>query len=230
MGNIRKIILTFSILALIFGTGFIFDQTQAFYKVFMQGKTYFEKREYKKALPHLSSAFTMEPGNKENLIRLLWVYANFEEKAKALELAARIPAEYLKDQSFEGQMADIYYKIGSYAEAENLYRDILNKSASFSVRKKLAEVLLWQKKYEAGISVLKDLVQEKPENLDMAKLMADAYFWSKNYSEAIKTYQGLLAQNYNFKHILFKLAEALRLSGRNEEAVRLYTKYLGQKK
>ena len=110
----RKVLLSITVSAIIFVTTFVFNQTQSFYKVFAQGKKYFEKREYQQALPLLISAVNIKPEDKNSSIYLLWTYANLGAKKEASELAKIIVKKYPEDPLVAEQIADAYYKIIDY--------------------------------------------------------------------------------------------------------------------
>jgi len=222
----EKIILSLSVLAIIFFTTSTFDRTQSFYKAFIQGKRYFEKRQYQQALPFLISAAEIKPEDKNSSIYLLWTYANLGKKREASDLAKIIVEKNPEDSLVAEQIADVYYKIADYKIAEKLYRKALEKKDTPDIKKKLAEVLMWQEKYADGISIIKELLKERPNDLNFIELLADSYSWEKNYDKAIELYNELLTKNFRPEDVMFKLADTLRHSGKNEEAVKLYRKYL----
>lgn len=222
----RQTLLSLSILTIIFTTTFVFDQTQSFYKAFIQGKRYFEKREYQQAFPFLISAAEIKPEDKNSSIYLLWTYANLGKKREASDLAKIIVEKNPEDSLITEQVADVYYKIADYKMAEKLYRKVLEKKDALGVKKKLAEVLMWQEKYDEGISIIKELLKAHPDDLNLVELLADSYSWEKNYDKAIELYNELLTKNFKPEGIMLKLADTLRHSGKNEEAVKVYRKYL----
>lgn len=224
----RKTLLSLSVLTIIFTTTFVFDQTQSFYKAFIQGKRYFEKREYQQALPFLISAAEIKPEDKKSSIYLVWTYVNLGDKNKAEHLAKILDEKNPKDLVMKEQLGDIYYKISDYQMAEKLYREILTKKENFGLTKKLAEVLIWQGKYDDGISLVDGLVKKRPDDLGILELLADSYSWSKKYGKAIELYDELMNKGFETKRITLKIADVLRLSGKNEEAIKFYNKYLGR--
>jgi len=222
----RKTLLSLSVLTIIFTTTFVFDQTQSFYKAFIQGKRYFEKREYQQAFPFLISAAKIKPEDKNSSSYLLWTYANLGRKREASDLAKIIMEKNPEDPLVAQQIADVYYKTADYKIAEKLYRKALEKKDTPDIKKKLAEVLMWQEKYDDGISIIKELLKVHPGDLNLIELLADSYSWEKNYDKAIELYNELLTKNFKPEDIMLKLADTLRHSGKNEEAVKLYRKYL----
>lgn len=225
----KKIILSLSVIAIIFCTSFIFNQTQNFYKASIQGKRYFLQGEYQQALPYLTLAAKINPNDQKNLLLLLQAYANTDNKDKAKELASSLVERKTDKIEDIERIADVYYKIADYPMAEKLYRQILVKKETLNIKKKLAEVLIWQKKYGEGICLVKNLIKEQNQDLNLVLLLADVYSWAKKYGQAIKIYNYLLAKEFEAKLIMLKLADALRLSGRNQEAIELYNKYLANR-
>lgn len=222
----RKIILSSFTVFIIFLTTAIFHQTQTFYKVFARGSRYFEKQRYYKALPFLTMAFKMEPQNSRAATYLLWSYVKSGMNSKARNVLADMQTMSSKGPEFIKNLADAYYALKEYPQAEELYRQILAQREDPDAEMKLAEVLAWQKKYDEAIPILEKLIKSNPGNLKLTELTADAYSWSKRYNQAVELYKKLETRGCNSKEILLKLADALRFSGRDEEAIKLYEKYL----
>lgn len=154
--------------------------------------------------------------------------ANLKKYDEARNILEEVRAKCPRDNNLKGEIADIYYEMNDYLTAEIIYREILAKEDSLDIRKKLGEVLIWQKKYSEGVVIIKDLIKLQPDKLDLIELLADAYSWQKDYEPAIELYKQLIAKQFETKRIVLKLADSLRLSGNNEEAVAFYNKYLNQ--
>ena len=223
----RRIIVFLSAIIIISLTTVVFNYTQSFYKAFVQGKRYFKEAKYAQSLPYFISALRARPDNMEAAKYLFLNYQKLGMAEKALDVLKAIWAKNPDDVSIMEELADFYYDLGEYAQAEELYRNIIKIEPSFEAKRKLAEVLAWQKKYGEAIVIFTELTEEKPQNLKLVELLADIYSWTKKYDESIELYKELLSKNYHSEDVTFKLAETLRFSGRDEEAVKYYYKYLG---
>ncbi len=215
---------------MLFSTTFLFDLTQSFYKDYSKAVRYFQKGHYDEAVPLLLSAIQIEPKSAKAYALLLWSYEKLGKKEEAKDVMEKVLLLNPDDLSIREQLADVYYGLSDYETAESLYRDILDKEPKKNIKKKLAEVLVWQKKYDEAIPVLEELTKAEPKNLELAELVADVYAWSKKYDKAIESYRALLVANYHADDVTLKLADALRLSGRNDEAIKIYSEYLNKGK
>lgn len=221
-----SIILTLS-LAVVLITSLVFDRTQSFYKTFSKGKKHFIRQEYAQSLPYFAAAFNMHPTEPEALHYLVSAYEKTGNNKELFSLLGAAAKNRPEDPGFQETIADTYYSLKDYAGAESLYRQALKKRDTYGLKRKLVEVLIWQGKYEEGISMLGDLVKERPKDLSLFELLADANSWAKNYGQAITLYNELLAKKFHARAVTLKIADALRLSGNNAEAVKFYKIYLG---
>lgn len=224
----RKAILSAFTLAVIFTTTFIFHQTQSFYKNFTRGAKHFDAGRYHRALPFLVSAYKMEPQNMKGATLLLWCYTRLGMREEAKDVLETIWCAKPGDIGVMEELADALYGLEDYGRAEGLYRRILQERRGVRVEKKLAEVLVWQKKYEEAKPLLQKLMRTKARDLDFMEFIADIYSWSKEHDKAIELYEKLLSYGRRTDDITLKLADELRYAGRNEEAIELYNRYIEQ--
>lgn len=228
--GIRKVILSAFTLTTIVATTFIFQHTQSFYKYFTQGNKHFEQERYYEALPFLISAFKMEPQNMKAATLLLWNYEKLGMKKEAKNMLNVIWKANPEDLKITEELGDAYYSLSNYNRAEELYRRILEENSKRDIKRKLAEVLVWQKKYSEAIPILEQLKIKRLRDFEFLAHLADVYSWAKEHDKAIKLYKKLLSHNYNIEDITLKLADELRYVGRDEEAIELYNRYLKRKK
>lgn len=228
--TLRKIVLTFSTAAIVAATAVIFHSTQSFYKAFSLGKRYFRRAEYQKSLAYFVAASKMEPSNLKVADYLIMAYQKLGMKKEAEDTLEHIGNTGQKDLKIIERLADAYYSLSDYEKAENLYHGLLEQGDSFNIKRKYAEVLAWQKKYQEAALLLEDLIKERPNDLKIMKFLADIYLWAKEYDKSIMLYKKILSSGQGSKDVIFGLSEALRFSGRNEEAVYFYNQYLNEPK
>ena len=226
----RKIVLSLSIIAIIALSNYAFHATQTFYKIFNRGERHYLKGEYTESLPFFVEAFNMQPDDLRTGTYLLWNYERLGMRKKATHVLEVMAKHNPDDLMLKEQLADFYYHLLDYKKAEGVYRFILKEDDTFNIRRKLAEVLVWQKEYPQAITILEDLIKKDPRNLELTELLADVYSWSGEFNESIKLYKKLLAKNYHEEDIVLKLAETLRFAGRDDEAIKLYNEYLKNNK
>jgi len=210
----KKIILSVSVLAIIFTTTFVFGKTQTFYKAFSQGKRYFAEARYAEAIPYLLRAFDMKPADPNVPRYLASSYekmGNKKEVVRILNIAVKFNPN---DPGIRELLADNYYSLQDYARAESLYRGVLKVKSGRDLKRKLAEVLIWQKKYGDGIPLLEGVYNEDRNDHKAAGLLADACLWAGEYKKSIAIYKELHAKFPQDKNITLRLAQAL---GYNKE-------------
>ncbi|MBN2106190.1 MAG: tetratricopeptide repeat protein [Deltaproteobacteria bacterium] len=217
-----------SALAILGGTSAVFHLTQDAYKAYMLGRRHFDAGRYGEALPLLTRAHALEPGNREAARYLLWTFDKLGRQEDARSVLEKLVQQAPEDTASVLWLADLSAAVRDFARAEALYQKIITREPSPEIRRKLAEALAWQKKYAGALAELTLLRNEIPDNAASAELFADVSAWSGNYGQAIDAYRELLDRRDVDKRIYFKLAEALRFAGRNDEAVEMYRKYAAQ--
>lgn len=222
----RKVIIAVSIVSIVFLTTFIFNKTQPFYKNFYSGKLLFEKKRYPEAIQYFLSAIRIKPEDLTALKFLSQAYEKTGDRKRALRALEMIAENHPDDREINILLADSYYSLSDYYNAERLYRRAIEQGKSDDIKKRLAEVLIWQEKYEEGLLLLEKLYRANPEDLKTAELLADAYMWSGQFEKAAQSYAQLLEKSPDKKNIVLKLADCLRFAGKDEEAIKLYEKYL----
>jgi len=224
----RKLLILLSALGIVFITTFTFDKTQSFYKDFSLGKRYFAKNEYAQAIPYLLAAFKIDPAHPDILGYLIPAYEKTNNKQELVGLLILAARKRPEDGGLLELIGDTYYSLKDHTDAEIFYRQALDRKGGQELERKLIEVLIWQQKYDEGMSLLKGLIKVRPDDLRLVELFADANSWSGNYGQAITLYNELLEKKFRVKAISLKIAEALRLSGEDEEAIKFYNIYLGR--
>ena len=154
----RKVILSLATLLIISITTFIFHYTQDFYKSFSQGLRYFNADKYRQALPFFVSALETDPDDLPTAKHLAITYKELDMNEEALKVLNMIYKAYPDNLKIIGELADSYYGLDYYQNAEVLYKKILTKEDDEEVQKKLAEVLAWQKKYVESINIVEVLL------------------------------------------------------------------------
>ena len=213
-------------------TTIVFQWTQSGYKNFHRGLIRYNRGEYLKAVQYLKK---ISPQQKQYPDALYYMVMSFNELgdnpqlADTLEKFSQINQSDIRNIEWLG---DTYYGLKKYDLAQRYYQSFLeNKPNSYNVRKKLAEVLVWQKNYQDAFPILQTQLKDRPQDSQTKELLADVYAWSKDYDNAIKLYKELLENKTGSdrKDLALKLAETLRYAGRNAEAIELYKKYIDDK-
>lgn len=226
----KQIISVLFVIAVIAGTSAVFHATQSFYKQSVRGMRLFNEGDYILARPYLEKAIALKPEKKEILTALLETYDKLglaEEKQTILKKGLE---QFPKNKTYLREMGDVSYQLGDYAAAEQAYRALQAQKETRYTRRKLSEVLAWQKKNTEAAKVLEKILEDDPTDIISRKLLADVYMWSKQYDKAAEAYRKVLEQDSENRDVALKLAEALRFGGRNDEAIKVYEKYLNDDK
>ncbi|MDD5010652.1 MAG: tetratricopeptide repeat protein [Phycisphaerae bacterium] len=213
-------------------TTVVFQRTQSGYKNFHRGLLHYNRGKYSKAVQYLEKVPPQQRQYPNALYYLVMSFNKLEDKsrlAETLENFSKINQSNIKNVEWLG---DTYYGLEKYDLAQKYYQSFLEKSPdSYNVRRKLTEVLVWQKNYEEAVGILQTQMKDRPQDYKTKELLADVYAWSADYDNAIKLYKELLENKKGDekKALVLKLAETLRYAGRNAEAIELYNKYIDDK-
>lgn len=213
-------------------TTFVFHFTQSGYKNLNRGLWHYNNGRYAPAALYFEKVRPENSQYTQALYYLAMSYnktADKESLAKTLTKLTNIKSDIPQNIEWLG---DTYYGLKQYDLSEKYYRAYLsNHSNNYTVKKKLAEVLMWQKKYTEAVAVLQTLERQRKQDYQIKELLADAYAWSNNYDSAINIYQELLEYSKNSvnKELVLKLAQTLRYAGKDSQAIELYNKYFSEK-
>jgi tetratricopeptide (TPR) repeat protein len=208
----------------------VFNYTQFSYKALHRGEGLFYKGRFEEAEGLFISALQANPRNLDAAFYLLAVYEKLGFREKARELLKLLSRSNPADSRVAERLGDLYYRDSDYAVAETLYHQALaiNKYASPELKRKLAEVMLWQKEYPQALPLLEELHYLQPRDVRISVLLADAYLWGGYPSQAAVLYRSIISSGSRSQSIMLKFADSLRLSGKDEEALRWYEEYFLQ--
>lgn len=226
---IKRVIFSVAAVAVIVIIFFILTYTESSDKFFKRGLKYFRQERYHEALPFFISAFNMDTKNTNAAVFLLRTYEALGMKEAARQMLDVIWETNPQDMTIAEELADFRYSLSEYLPAEELYRAILAKKPSEGVKRKLAEVMVWQKKYDEASRILGELMEKNSADFELAEFAADVFVWAGKHDAAVEVYKKLLLRNYHDEEIVLKLADVLRSAGRNDEAIQVYNEYLKKK-
>lgn len=118
---------------------------------------------------------------KIDLATVLYYQGKYTEASALLKT---IPAEARNDK-ITLLAADIFLSEKKYLEAENLYREYLNRFPNDQETMiKLGKLLSWEKKYEEAIQLYQQVLAKDPQNIQIRRQYATVLIWMHKYQEA----------------------------------------------
>ncbi len=218
----RKLILALAVIAIISITTAIFYSTQPFYIAYTGGLRYFSRGEYSRAADEFSRARALKPRDTKILRALIQASRQLGRQDESCRLLQSLSDLIPGDNAVREELADAYYTAGDYPRAESQYRLLDAAAGNIGRRRKLAEVIAWQGRYQEALPLLEAVCAQQPGEAGTQELLADLYSWMKRYDDAVAIYTRILPGARDRKALRAKLADALRFAGRDEEAVAVY--------
>ena len=203
------------------------------------GHAYFEKKEFKKALPYLeASAKGTEKNTREQLYELSYSYYDAGQYSKAAEGFKQLSSgEDSLTQSAMYLLGDAYLKLGQKSNARNAFAYCAANS-SIPAQKEVAVFNYGKLSFELGyqdiaLNELKKLIADYPEssyNKEARELLVGLLANTNNYREALELLEGLTAPSEAAKRLFPQVAYGRAMELINDqnlsEADRLLDKVL----
>ncbi|MEE2840416.1 MAG: tetratricopeptide repeat protein [Acidobacteriota bacterium] len=158
-----------------------------------------------------------------------WIVPGYELKAKAHdqlgelgEAIAALEKSLLYDNTnaetvrFLGQL---YERTGQYASAQQLYSRAFTDVTDPDMQYRLALLFLDQERPGEAASLLRELSQKYPGNMQIRMALGRALRGHKRYAEAAEVFDEALATDPENYGINFQLAEIETLLGNSQEAI-----------
>ena len=119
---------------------------------------------------------------------------------------------------------------GRLSEAETIYRALLEDAAvDEAAREALAQVLLWQGKYDDAIVQYQELRKRYPEKSSEADIgMARGYAWGGDFRRAVEVAEKGLAEQPDNTDLLLLLGQVESWAGHTKRSVAAFDRLLGK--
>jgi len=110
----------------------------------------------------------------------------------------------------------------NWAEAVDQYRILLaEQPENGTVRREMAEIFLWQKRYDLAQDELTLLLSRDPNDRGAALAMARLYLWRGDYGKAAALFESILSKGAS-PEVSLELARAYARSNRYDQAISAY--------
>ncbi len=223
----KRMFLVFAVaVAVAYITSTVFESTQSFYMNYAAAERYFRAGDYNTALKYFEKARAIRPEDDNTAMRLLRVYFNLGMKGPAAGLLEKMIAKDPADGKLLSQYADICYSLEDLSRAEELYRRASIMSKDPGIKKKLAEVLTWQRKYDEAIPILRELYDKDPSDKEIALVYAQALGYGKYPEDAIKVFLSLEEKYPGDMKVKYLFAVVLESNGSLKAARKRYAELL----
>ncbi len=137
------------------------------------------QKHYEESIQSYRELLQDKPDLIEAKLEMARVLYYSDHRQEALKILNDIPPEKWDDAT-KIFMADIYTGDKRYKEAENLYREHLDKHPEdLKVRVKLADVLSWQKLYKPSIEEYEKVLKVRPDDKQVRRKYAFVLIWMK---------------------------------------------------
>lgn len=137
------------------------------------------QKQYDESIQAYRELLQDKPDLIEAKLEMARVLYYSDHRQEALQILNDIPPEKWDDAT-KIFMADVYTGDKHYKEAENLYREHLEKHPEdLKVRVKLADVLSWQKRYKQSIEEYEKVLKVRPDDKQVRRKYAFVLIWMK---------------------------------------------------
>ncbi len=189
----------------------------------LTGKLYFDKRQFKSALPYLEDYINKsEKVNREDLYELSYCYYEAGNWDKSIEGFKQLGGK--EDSLAQNSMyllADAYLKTDQKENARNAFL-FCSSNNSNAVQKEISSFSYAKLSYELGytdvaLTELKQFITDYPNsknNQEAKELLVGVLANSSNYKEALLVFEGLKSQSETVKKLYPKI-----LYGRSVELI-----------
>jgi tetratricopeptide (TPR) repeat protein len=193
---------------------------------FIIAKSFYEQGNYGETLKYCELAFKEDPKRAETPYiagRCLVEMSNYKKAAGCFEQAIE------RDSTKANWMYEaglVYYAVPDDKKAiywfERAAAKGYNRSNDFL--ENLANAYLNAKNYDKGLALLQEVLQRKPQDMELLDNIADAYYHTGKYDEAINYWDKALAVDKTNASALYMIGLSYQKKGEKEKGQQLCDK------
>ncbi len=203
-------------------TTVVYHKTQQADINFYRGKAYFDRGEFKQAIPYFEKSITINPFKKEAIRDLAYSYQWTNKHAKAIEYFEVAVKKYPKDFKLKVDLADTLSWQGDYKQAIALYLEVIKATGDVEVMKDLVHVYIWDKQYDRARQLLDKILSIHPDDSELDLLGAQILLYKGDYAGAQRDIEMILSRNPNNLQAKILLGDIFSYNRRFPEAIALY--------
>ncbi len=205
----RVILIAAASVVIVSVTAVLFQRTQSSANSLKAGERLFYERNYSRALAALSTAHARNPGQEKTAWYLYMTYLRLDRQKEADALLADLNPKGIRDSGILAELGNFHYEKKAYAEASRCYAGSLALAENPAIRRRYAEVLVWQRSYSRALAELDRLLRDNPSDRWLQELRADVLSWDGQYVKALGRYRELYLAGYHREAILKKMTPLL---------------------
>jgi len=190
------------------------------------GKAYYAKEEYGLAIKYFDYAAKENPQNAEIPYTVARAYADMMNFKKSIEYFHKAIALKPDQSRWIYEMALMYYALPDNANALKYMLEAGEKGyrKDNEYMTNLAVAYLNAGKPEEGITILKDLLQKRPTDINLLTMAGEAYYDTRKYDDAIAHFDKILEVDENNASALYMIGMSFQKKGDKQKGQALCDK------
>ncbi|MDO8663083.1 MAG: tetratricopeptide repeat protein [Candidatus Omnitrophota bacterium] len=216
-------------------TTVVYHKTQQSDIYYFQGHRFFNAGNFDQAIIFSKKSLAIRPRRLDALKDAAYSCQWTGRHKEAIEYFRTILSINPKDIQVKESLALTLAWEKQYVEAINIYRDIIKTTGNYGLRTRLAEVLIWNKEFDKAEVLLRDILWNKPRDLESMINLADILSWQGKYAQAIKKYTRALVlcsdnpDTQIYLEVKRKLADVLSWDKQYKRAIAIYDELIRTK-
>src|SRR5215213_3326203 len=187
------------------------------------GKSFYEKEDLGNAITYMNIAAKENPTNAEIPYTVARAYAdqmNFKQAADNFQKALALSPDNAR---WIYELALIYYAL---PDEQNSLKYMIEAGEKGYKKdneyvQNLATAYILAGKPQEGITMLKDVLQKRPTDMNILNMLAEAYYDTKKYDEAINYYDQILSIDKKNAEALYMIGMSFQKKGQKEKGMAL---------
>ncbi|MEI6947653.1 tetratricopeptide repeat protein [Paraflavisolibacter sp. H34] len=190
------------------------------------GKANYDREYYGDAIKHLNAAMTEDPANAEVPYMIARSYADMMNYKQAVGYFQKALAIDPAQSRWIYEMSLMYYGMHDDQNALKYMLEAADKGLKRDNEylENLGIAYLNVKKFDQGLSILKEALQRRPSDVNLLNMIAEALYDAKRYNEAIEYWDQLLALDKTNAEALYMIGLSYQRKGEKEKGTFLCDK------
>lgn len=190
------------------------------------GRSFYEKEDLGNAIKYLDIAAKENPANADIPYTVARAYADMFNYKKSVDYFQKALAINPGQARWLYEMALIYYAI---PDEQNSLKYLLEAGEKGYKKdneyvQNLATAYMNAGKHQEGITMLKEILQRRPSDVNILNMLAEAFYDTKQYDEAISHFDQILAIDTKNAEALYMIGMSFQKKGDKQKGQALCDK------